>query len=51
MKQKKYIKNNEKLIKKPYLFLGHTCDGHYSKFGSEFMAKITTNIIKNYTDK
>ena len=43
---KQYINNNKKLIKKPYLYLGHTCDDHYSKFGSEFLAQMTTNIIK-----
>ncbi len=40
-----YISSNKNIIKKPYLYLGHTCDDHYSKFGSHFISNETVKIF------
>ena len=42
---KEYISSNKNIIKKPYLYLGHTCDDHYSKFGSHFISNETVKIF------
>lgn len=45
---KEFINLNSDKIVKPYSFLGHVCDDHYSKFGSEFMSNIIVKNLKKY---
>lgn len=45
---KEFIKLNKHKIIKPFEFLGHTCDDHYSKFGAEFMANIVIKKINSH---
>ena len=44
---KEYMSSNKNSIQKPFLYLGHTCDDHYSKFGSHFMSNETVKIFNN----
>ena len=44
---KEFIKLNKHKMVKPFIFLGHTCDDHYSKFGAEFMANIVIKQINS----
>ena len=44
---KQFIDLKNSQIKEPFKYLGHVCDDHYSKFGSEFISMETVKIIKN----
>jgi hypothetical protein len=43
---KKFIELND--IVKPYEYLGHECDDHYSKHGAKYIADVILKKIKNY---
>ena len=45
-----YIKKNKDKLINNFKFLGHTCDDHYSKFGSKFLANYTLSLIKQIND-
>ncbi len=48
---KDYIKLNNNNIIKPFVNLGHVCDDHYSKYGSEFITNISLKRINAYFEK
>ena len=43
-----YIKNNKEKLINNYEYLGHKCDDHYSKYGSEFISYYVLNLIKQF---
>jgi hypothetical protein len=51
MEAKDYIKLNSSNIIKPFVNLGHVCDDHYSKYGSEFITNISLKRINAYFEK
>ena len=42
---KKFIELNSAKIVKPYEYMGHVCDDHYSKYGAKYISNIIIKLI------
>jgi len=45
---KKFIELNSNNIVKPYEYMGHVCDDHYSKYGAQYISNVIIKLINNY---
>ena len=42
---KKFIELNSAKIVKPYEYMGHVCDDHYSKYGAKYISNVIIKLI------